>query len=24
VMRFALRFFFQETLGRDWRLFKKK
>ena len=23
VMRFALRFFFQETLGRDWRLFKK-
>ena len=24
VMRFALRFFFQETLGRDWPLFKKK
>ena len=24
VMRFALRFFFQETLGCDWRLFKKK
>jgi len=24
VMRFALRFFFQETVGRDWHLFKKK
>ena len=24
VMRFALRFFFQQTLGRDWHLFKKK
>ena len=24
VMRFALRFFFQETLGCDWHLFKKK
>ncbi len=24
VMRFALRFLFQETLGRDWHLFKKK
>ncbi len=24
VIRFALRFFFQETLGRDWHLFKKK
>ena len=24
VMRFALRFFFQETLGCNWRLFKKK
>ena len=24
VMRFALRFFFQVTLGRDWHLFKKK
>ena len=24
VMHFALRFFFRETLGRDWKLFKKK
>lgn len=24
VMKFALRFFFIETLGRDWHLFKKK
>ena len=24
VMRFALRFFFQETVGCDWHLFKKK
>ncbi len=24
VLRFALRFFFNETLGRDWHLFKKK
>jgi hypothetical protein len=24
VIRFALRFFFQQTLGRDWHLFKKK
>jgi hypothetical protein len=24
VLRFALRFFFGETLGRDWHLFKKK
>jgi len=24
VMKFALRFFFIETLGRDWLLFKKK
>ena len=24
VMHFALRFFFRETLGRDWNLFKKK
>ena len=24
VMYFALRFFFRETLGRDWNLFKKK
>ena len=24
VLRFALRFFFGQTLGRDWRLFKKK
>ena len=24
VMRFALRFLFQQTLGRDWHLFKKK
>ena len=24
VMRFALRFFFQQTLGCDWHLFKKK
>ena len=24
VMHFALRFFFRETLGRDWDLFKKK
>jgi len=24
VIRFGLRFFFQQTLGRDWHLFKKK
>ncbi len=24
VIRFALRFFFQQTLGCDWHLFKKK
>ena len=24
VLRFALRFFFNETLGKDWYLFKKK
>jgi hypothetical protein len=24
VLRFALRFFFGQTLGRDWHLFKKK
>jgi len=24
VMHFALRLFFRETLGRDWKLFKKK
>jgi site-specific recombinase XerD len=24
VIHFALRFFFQETVGRDWHLFKKK
>ena len=24
VQRFALRFFFGQTLGRDWHLFKKK
>jgi hypothetical protein len=24
VIHFALRFFFRETLGRDWHLFKKK
>ena len=24
VMRFALRFFFSETLDKDWHLFKKK
>ena len=24
AMHFALRFFFRETLGRDWKLFKKK
>jgi hypothetical protein len=24
VIRFALRFFFQQTLGREWHLFKKK
>lgn len=24
VIRFALRFFFQETVGCDWHLFKKK
>ncbi len=24
VMRFSLRFLFNETLGRDWHLFKKK
>ncbi len=24
VVRFALRFFFQQTLGCDWHLFKKK
>jgi len=24
VMHFGLRFFFRETLGRDWNLFKKK
>ena len=24
VIHFGLRFFFRETLGRDWNLFKKK
>ena len=24
VLRFALRFFFGQTMGRDWHLFKKK
>ena len=24
VLRFSLRFFFGQTLGRDWHLFKKK
>jgi hypothetical protein len=24
AMHFALRFFFRQTLGRDWKLFKKK
>ena len=24
LMHFGLRFFFRETLGRDWKLFKKK
>ena len=24
VMQYGLRFFFRETMGRDWKLFKKK